>query len=216
MLSFIVPPDDPSSAAALPRLVTCIARIQGAGTRGRSDRRGHRLMQGVGLTCGWLIDDQRCRASARWPIADRLSQPGFTQEAWTRTTTPPSGPSGASDHLGLSRLDPHVRDKLIERTRPSCTRTIRCGGWLKTFADKFSWHAPRARRDLLARYRGAIPALDVVEKLPRAAQRAALPRRYFGTPGFLRFGFGGELQHFQEALGENGTVDCVDCSVTEK
>jgi len=28
------------------------------------------------------------------------------------------------------------------------------------------------------------------------------PGDHFGMPGFLRFGYGGELQHFQEALAE--------------
>ncbi|HKC40693.1 MAG TPA: aminotransferase class I/II-fold pyridoxal phosphate-dependent enzyme, partial [Gemmatimonadales bacterium] len=113
------------------------------------------------------------------------------------------GPSGASDHLAAVALDPHVREKLIDRTR----RILHANfpvmeTWLKAFGDTFSWHAPHAGAICWARYRGAIPALEVVEKLRAQHSVLLCPGDHFGMPGFLRFGFGGELQQFQEALAE--------------
>jgi len=139
-----------------------------------------------GLRIGWIV-----------------SQPGFSQEAWARHDYTTIGPSGASDHLAAVALDPHVRDKLIERTR----RILHANypvmeAWLKTFGDTFTWHAPHAGAICWARYRGAIPAPEVVEKLRAQHSVLLCPGDHFGMPGFLRFGYGGELQHLQEALAE--------------
>src|SRR5881392_4173479 len=102
-----------------------------------------------GLRIGWIV-----------------APPAFSQEAWARHDYTTIGPSGASDHLAAVALEPHVRDKLIERTR----RILHANypvmeAWLKSFGDTFSWHAPSAGAICWARYRGAIPATDVVEKL---------------------------------------------------
>jgi aspartate/methionine/tyrosine aminotransferase len=139
-----------------------------------------------GLRIGWIV-----------------SQPAFSQEVWARHDYTTIGPSGASDHLAAVALEPHVREKLIDRTR----RILHANypvieAWLKNFGDTFSWHPPQAGAICWARYRGAIPAPEIVEKL--RAQNGVLlcPGDHFGTPGFLRFGYGGELAHLQEALGE--------------
>src|SRR2546430_15241406 len=76
--------------------------------------------------------------------------------------------------------------------------------WLRPLGDTFSWHPPAAGAICWAHYRGAIPALEIVEKL--RAQHGVLlcPGDHFGMPGFLRFGYGGGVQHFLEALPGNG------------
>ena len=139
-----------------------------------------------GLRIGWIV-----------------STPEFSQEAWARHDYTTIGPSGGSDHLAAVALEPHVREKLIERTR----RILQANypvmeAWLKAFGDTFAWHAPQAGAICWARYRGAIPALDVVEKLRAQHSVLLCPGDHFGMPGFLRFGYGGELKHFQEALAE--------------
>jgi aspartate/methionine/tyrosine aminotransferase len=139
-----------------------------------------------GLRIGWIV-----------------SQPAFSQEVWARHDYTTIGPSGASDHLAAVALEPHVREKLIERTR----RILHANfpvmeAWLKTFGDTFTWQPPQAGAICWARYRGAIPALEVVEKLRAQHSVLLCPGDHFGTPGFLRFGYGDELKHFQEALAE--------------
>jgi aspartate/methionine/tyrosine aminotransferase len=139
-----------------------------------------------GLRIGWIV-----------------STPGFSQEAWSRHDYTTIGPAGASDHLAAVALDPLVREKLIERTR----RILHANypvmeEWLKTFGETFSWHPPQAGAICWARYRGAISATEVVEKLRAQHSVLLCPGEHFGMPGFLRFGFGGDLKHFQEALAE--------------
>jgi aspartate/methionine/tyrosine aminotransferase len=139
-----------------------------------------------GLRIGWIV-----------------SQPGFAEEAWRRHDYTTIGPAGASDHLAAIALDPRVRDKLIERTRRILNANYPVmEAWLKSFGDTFSWHPPQAGAICWARYRQSIPAPEVVEKIRAQHSVLLVPGDQFGMPGFLRFGFGGEMQHFQEALAE--------------
>jgi hypothetical protein len=139
-----------------------------------------------GLRIGWIV-----------------SQPAFSQEAWARHDYTTIGPSGASDHLAAVALDPLVREKIIARTRGILkANSPVMDAWLKKFGDLFTWHPPQAGAICWARYRGAVPATEIVEKLRAQHSVLLCPGEHFGTPGFLRFGYGGELSHFQEALAE--------------
>jgi len=139
-----------------------------------------------GLRIGWIV-----------------SQPAFSQEAWARHDYTTIGPSGASDHLAAVALDPLVREKIIARTRGILKANYPVmDAWLKKFGDLFTWHPPQAGAICWARYRGAVLATEIVEKLRAQHSVLLCPGEHFGTPGFLRFGYGGELSHFQEALAE--------------
>jgi len=139
-----------------------------------------------GLRVGWIV-----------------SQPAFSQELWARHDYTTIGPSGASDHLAAIALDPLVREKIIERTRRILNANYPVmDAWLKTSGDLFTWHPPQAGAICWARYRSSIPATEIVEKLRAQHSVLLCPGEHFGMPGFLRFGFGGELQHLQEALAE--------------
>jgi len=74
--------------------------------------------------------------------------------------------------------------------------------WLKRFGDTFTWHPPQAGAICWARYRQGIPAGEIVEKVRAQHSVLLVPGDQFGMPSFLRFGFGGDLQHFEEALAE--------------
>ncbi len=139
-----------------------------------------------GLRIGWIV-----------------APPALTQETWSRHDYTTIGPSGASDHLAAVALEPRVRDKLIERTRRILnTNYPVMEAWLKAFGDTFTWHAPQAGAICWARYRQAIPAAEIVEKVRAQHSVLLVPGDHFGMPSFLRFGFGGDLQHFEEALAE--------------
>ena len=139
-----------------------------------------------GLRIGWIV-----------------APPAFTQETWARHDYTTIGPSGASDHLAAVALDPHVRDKLIERTRRILNANYPVmEAWLKSFGDTFTWQPPQAGAICWARYRQAIPAAEIVEKVRAQHSVLLVPGDHFGMPSFLRFGFGDELQHLQEALAE--------------
>ena len=129
--------------------------------------------------------------------------PGFTADAWARHDYTTIGPSGTSDHLAAVALDPRVREKLIERTRRILNANYPVlEAWLKSFGDTFTWQPPQAGAICWAHYRGAMSASEIVEKIRAQHSVLLVPGEQFGMPGFLRFGFGDELQHFQEALAE--------------
>ena len=139
-----------------------------------------------GLRIGWIV-----------------APPGFTQEAWARHDYTTIGPSGASDHLAALALEPRVREKLLERTRRILTANYPVlETWLKTFGDTFSWHPPQAGAICWVRYRQAIPGPEIAEKVRAQHSVLLVPGEHFGMPSFLRFGFGDDLKHFQEALVE--------------
>ena len=139
-----------------------------------------------GLRIGWIV-----------------APPALTQEIWSRHDYTTIGPSGASDHLAAVALEARVRDKLIERTRRILNANYPVmETWLKSFGDTFTWHAPQAGAICWARYRQAIPAMEIVEKVRAQHSVLLVPGDHFGMPSFLRFGFGDDLQHFQQALAE--------------
>jgi aspartate/methionine/tyrosine aminotransferase len=139
-----------------------------------------------GLRIGWIV------APAR-----------FAEEAWARHDYTTIGPSGATDHLAAVALDPRVREKIIERTRRILTANYPVmEAWLKTFGDTFSWVPPQAGAICWSRIKQGPSAGDIVEKLRAQHSVLLCPGEHFGMPGFIRFGYGGELQHFQEALAE--------------
>src|SRR5881397_2358842 len=139
-----------------------------------------------GLRIGWIV-----------------APPAFSAEAWARHDYTTIGPAGASDHLAAIALEPRVRDKLLERTRRILkTNYPVLEGWLKRFGDTFSWHAPQAGAICLVKYRQRVSALDLVERMRAEHSVLLVPGEHFGLPNHIRFGYGEELHHFQEALAE--------------
>ena len=139
-----------------------------------------------GLRIGWIV-----------------APPAFSAEAWARHDYTTIGPAGASDHLAAIALEPRVRDKLLERTRRILkTNYPVLEAWLQRFGDTFTWHPPRAGAICLVKYRQAISALELVEKVRAEHSVLLVPGEHFGLPNHIRFGYGEELHHFQEALAE--------------
>jgi aspartate/methionine/tyrosine aminotransferase len=139
-----------------------------------------------GLRIGWLV-----------------APASFIGEAWARHDYTTIGPSGISDHLAALALEARVREKLLDRTRRILNANYpvleEC---LRRFGDTFTWHPPRAGAICWARYRQPVGALQIVEKMRAEHSVLLVPGEHFGMPNYLRFGYGDELQHFQEALGE--------------
>ncbi len=139
-----------------------------------------------GLRIGWVV-----------------APPELSAEAWARHDYTTIGPAGASDHLAAVALEPRVREKVLARTRGVLRANYPViEQWLKRFGDTFSWHPPQAGAICLVRYRQAISALDLVEKMRAEHSVLLVPGDHFGLPNHIRFGFGEELHHFREALAE--------------
>ncbi|HYK81595.1 MAG TPA: aminotransferase class I/II-fold pyridoxal phosphate-dependent enzyme [Gemmatimonadales bacterium] len=139
-----------------------------------------------GLRIGWIV-----------------APPAFSAELWARHDYTVIGPAGGSDHLAAVALEPVTRAKLLERTRRILqTNYPVLEEWLRRFGDTFTWHAPQAGAICLAHYRHGIGAVELVERVRAEHSVLLVPGDHFGLPHYLRFGFGEELGHFQEALVE--------------
>jgi len=139
-----------------------------------------------GLRIGWLV-----------------APPAFAAESWARHDYTTIGPAGASDHLASVALAPGVRDKIIERTRRILNANYPVlEEWLKRFGDTFSWHPPQAGAICYVKYRQGVGALDVVEKIRAQHSVLLVPGEHFGSPNYIRFGYGNELSELQAALAE--------------
>ena len=139
-----------------------------------------------GLRIGWLV-----------------APPAFAAESWARHDYTTIGPAGASDHLASVALAPGMRDKIIERTRRILNANYPVlEEWLKRFGDTFSWHPPQAGAICYVKYRQGVGALDVVEKIRAQHSVLLVPGEHFGSPNYIRFGYGNELSELQAALAE--------------
>src|SRR5213080_524310 len=102
-----------------------------------------------GLRIGWIV-----------------APPAFSAEAWARHDYTTIGPAGASDHLAAVALEPPVREQVLARTRGILkTNYPVLEAWLQRFGDTFTWNPPQAGAICLVKYRQAISALELVEKV---------------------------------------------------
>lgn len=139
-----------------------------------------------GLRIGWLV-----------------APASFMAEAWARRDYTTIGPSGISDHLAAVALEARVREKVLARTRRILnTNYPVLEAWLRRFGNTFTWHPPRAGAICWARYRQSVGALQLVETMRAEHSVLLVPGEHFGMPNYLRFGYGDELQHLQQALAE--------------
>ena len=141
-----------------------------------------------GLRIGWLVA----------PAA-------LSEDAWARHDYTTIGPSGVTDQLAAVALEPRVREKILARTRGILAKNYPIiERWLKGFGEEFTWVAPRAGAICYAGYQGSISATDLVERIRAKNDVLLCPGDHFGTPRYLRFGFGNEPAELEQALAETG------------
>jgi aspartate/methionine/tyrosine aminotransferase len=140
-----------------------------------------------GLRIGWIV----------------AGPSALSADLWARHDYTVIGPTPTSDFLARTALDPRVREKILERTRRILnTNYPILESWLKGFGDTFTWHAPDAGAICFAKYRHAVGALQLVEKIRAEHGVLLVAGDHFGMPGYLRFGYGGDLAEVQQALAE--------------
>ncbi|HXF95580.1 MAG TPA: aminotransferase class I/II-fold pyridoxal phosphate-dependent enzyme [Gemmatimonadales bacterium] len=139
-----------------------------------------------GLRIGWIV-----------------APPALAGEVWARHDYTVIAPTGPSDLLARLVLEPRVRDKVLERTRRILTVNYPVlERWLQGFGGSFTWRPPEAGAICFVRYRPAVSGLELVEKLRAEHSVLLVPGEHFGAPGYLRFGYGGDLAALEEALAE--------------
>jgi aspartate/methionine/tyrosine aminotransferase len=137
-----------------------------------------------GLRIGWIV-----------------GPPDTIARSWSYHDYMTIGPAALSDRLATLALQPDRRKRILERTRsilrhnyPTLER------WLGAHADTFSYVPPDAGAIAYARYTHPINSTELVNRLRQEKDLLVVPGDHFGMDGYLRIGFGGELQHLEEAL----------------
>jgi aspartate/methionine/tyrosine aminotransferase len=138
-----------------------------------------------GLRTGWVI-----------------GEPKTIEKLWSYHDYTSIGPSMLTDRLASVALGPERRAWILNRTRESVRRNYPpLRAWLDAHAETFSHVAPKAGAIAWAGLRGGRNSAHMAEELRVKKSVLLVPGEQVGMEGFVRFGFGGDPEHLQKALG---------------
>jgi aspartate/methionine/tyrosine aminotransferase len=126
-----------------------------------------------GLRIGWAATD-----------------PHTAESLWARSDYTTISPGELSDRLAVCALAPHVRPRLLDRTRT----IIRVGlatltTWLREEGG-CHWRDPDAGAICFVRYDAPIDSADLAEQLRVRHSVLIVPGTHFGLGPYIRFGIG--------------------------
>jgi aspartate/methionine/tyrosine aminotransferase len=137
-----------------------------------------------GLRIGWIV-----------------APPGMKRTFFERHDYTVIGPSPLSDHLAIRALA--VRERIFHRTRGILNANYPVlEQWLASFDGLFDWRKPDCGAICFVRYRSALPALELVERVRAELGILLVPGEHFAMPGHLRLGYGNPSDELTTALGE--------------
>jgi aspartate/methionine/tyrosine aminotransferase len=137
-----------------------------------------------GLRIGWIVGPPE------------VKRPLFERHDYTVI-----GPSPLSDYLGTRALA--VRERIFQRTRGILNANYPVlAEWLGSLDGMFDWRKPDCGAICFVRYRSAVPALELVERVRVELGILLVPGDHFAMPGHLRLGYGNPLGELKTALAE--------------
>jgi aspartate/methionine/tyrosine aminotransferase len=138
-----------------------------------------------GLRTGWVI-----------------GEPKTIEKLWSYHDYTSIGPSMLTDRLASVALAPERREWILNRTREFVRRNYPpLRAWLEAHAETFSHVAPKAGAIAWAGLRGGRNSAQMAEELRVKKSVLLVAGEQVGMEGFVRFGFGGDPEHLQKALG---------------
>jgi len=138
-----------------------------------------------GLRTGWVVGTPKMVAKL-WGYHDYTS----------------IGPSMLTDLLACVALEPRRRAWILNRTREILLRNYPVlRAWLESHADSFSHVPPKAGAIAWAGLSGGSNSAQMAEELREKKGVLLVAGEQLGMESFVRFGFGGDPGHLQEALG---------------
>ncbi|MGH9744671.1 MAG: aminotransferase class I/II-fold pyridoxal phosphate-dependent enzyme [Candidatus Acidiferrales bacterium] len=137
-----------------------------------------------GLRTGWVVGP-----------ADMI------ERLWSYHDYTSIGPTMLTDRLASAALEPKRREWILNRTRTTLRQNYPAlRAWLDTHADWFSHIAPKAGAIAWAGLRNGGNSAEMAEALRVKKSVLIVPGEQMGMNSFVRFGFGGDPQHLQQAL----------------
>ncbi|HEY0701495.1 MAG TPA: aminotransferase class I/II-fold pyridoxal phosphate-dependent enzyme [Candidatus Acidoferrales bacterium] len=138
-----------------------------------------------GLRTGWVVGPAK-----------------MIEKLWSYHDYTSIGPSMLTDRLAAAALEPQRRAGILKRTRGILQANyplLRC--WLAEHDDVFSHVAPKAGAIAWAGLRGGRNSAQMAEDLRAQKSVLIVAGEQVGMESFVRFGFGGDPEHLQKALG---------------
>jgi aspartate/methionine/tyrosine aminotransferase len=138
-----------------------------------------------GLRTGWVVGETK-----------------MIEKLWSHHDYTSIGPSMLTDRLASAALEPTRRAWILHRTR----ETLRANypplqKWLDGHADIFSHVPPKAGAIAWAGLRDGRNSAKMAEDLRVQKSVLLVAGEQMGIESFVRFGFGGDPEHLQKALG---------------
>jgi len=123
------------------------------------------------------------------------------EELWARKDYTSISPGALSDKLATAALRSDVRGRLLARTRGILNENLPViEEWMTARDGVFTWQRPRAGAIVYARYDLPVDGLTLAERLRVEADALIVPGEHFDMPGFVRLGFGPEMERLKEGL----------------
>ncbi|HXN73209.1 MAG TPA: aminotransferase class I/II-fold pyridoxal phosphate-dependent enzyme [Candidatus Acidoferrales bacterium] len=131
-----------------------------------------------------------------------VGPPKMVERLWGYHDYTSIGPSMLTDRLASVALEPERRAWILKRTRETLLRNYPAmGAWLESHADSFSHVPPKAGAIAWAGLRGGRNSARMAEELRERKGVLLVAGEQLGMDSFVRFGFGGDPEHLQKALG---------------
>ena len=137
-----------------------------------------------GLRIGWIV-----------------GPPDLVASTWSYHDYTTISPGALSDALGIRALEPARRARILERTRSILNRNFpTIVDWLDGHGGLFSYAPPDAGAIVYVRYHHRINSTDLVTRLREQHSVLIVPGDHFGMDGYLRIGFGDEVDYLRQGL----------------
>lgn len=134
-----------------------------------------------------------------------LAPPEQAATLWAYRDYTTIAPSALSDKLAQTALEPARRERILARTRSILQRNYAVlAEWLDAHPGLFTHIAPKAGAIAWLRYHFDINSTELVDRLRNECGVLIVPGDCFGMDGYLRVGFGGEVEPMREGLNRIG------------
>jgi len=137
-----------------------------------------------GLRIGWIV-----------------GPPDFVASTWSYHDYTTIAPGALSDALAIRALEPARRARLLQRTRSIMNENFPIiAKWLDGHGGLFTYAPPDAGAIVYVRYHHPINSTELVTRLREEKSVLIVPGDHFGMDGYLRIGFGDEVDHLRQGL----------------
>jgi aspartate/methionine/tyrosine aminotransferase len=182
----------------------------------------------------WILSDEvylgaeidRPRTRSFWGLSDRVivtsglskaygipgvrigwlvGPPRLVAECWAQHDYITIGPNKMSDHVARVAVEPRNRERCYSRTREILRHNLPIvREWIAGFDGRLTWREPEAGAICLVRYDGAVPSLDIAERVRSEQSTLIVPGSHVGIEGYLRVWLGGREPFLREGLRRIG------------